>query len=181
MIVAFEGAAGRAHGTLNVNHVPLPRVILLVGLPGSGKSTWARDRRLPTLSSDDIRGLLADDVTNQSIHRHVFATIRYLLRQRLEIGRPVTCIDATHLTPRERRPYFRIPGCRVEAVFFDVPVEICQQRNGQRPRVVPSDVIGKMAARLVPPSKREGFSRVVVVSPDTQAKPRPERRRQKRG
>lgn len=143
----------------------LPRLLVLVGLPGSGKSTWAMQQGLPTISSDAIRELLADDVTDQTIHRQVFQTIRFLVRQRLAIGRPVTCVDATHLTPRERRPYFRIRGCRVEAVFFDVPVELCQQRNAARQRVVPPDVIERMAARLVKPARREGFSKVWTVTP----------------
>jgi predicted kinase len=137
--------------------------MLLVGLPGSGKSTWAAEQGLPTLSSDTIRVMLADDVTDQTIHARVFATLSYLLKQRLALGRPVTCVDATHLTPWERQPYFRWPDCRVEAVYFDTPLAVCQERNRQRDRVVPSAVIERMAARLVKPTKAEGFSRVTVV------------------
>ncbi|HXI40215.1 MAG TPA: AAA family ATPase, partial [Bryobacteraceae bacterium] len=118
------------------------------------------------LSSDAIRQLLADDVTDQTIHKRVFATIRYLLRQRLAIGRAVTYVDATHLTPGERRPYVKIArqyGCDIEAVFFRVPLEICIARNHGRERVVPEEAMRKMAAKLVPPKVAEGFSRVTVV------------------
>jgi len=145
---------------------PRPRIIVLIGLPGSGKTTFVRRLGVPVLSSDHIRKLLADDENNQMIHSRVFATIRYLLRHRLAIGRPITYIDATHLTPAERRPYIilgQIYNCSVEALYFDVPVEVCKQRNRQRSRVVPDDVIDRMAARLVPPSKKEGFSRIWVV------------------
>ena len=76
----------------------------MVGLPGSGKSTWLEQRGLPAISTDRIRALLSDDPTNQNIHARVFATVRYLLRQRLAIGRPVTYVDATHLTRAERSP-----------------------------------------------------------------------------
>jgi predicted kinase len=48
-------------------------------------------------------------------------------------------------------------------VFFDVSVAECQRRNRKRRRVVPDEVIAKMAKRLVTPSKEEGFSRVTVV------------------
>src|SRR5664280_854380 len=103
------------------------RIVVLVGLPGSGKSTYLAQLGAARLSSDVIRGLLADDETDQTIHDRVFQTLRYLLRQRLAIGRPVTYIDATNLTVEERRPYIGIGkeyGCDVEAVFFDVPLAI---------------------------------------------------------
>jgi predicted kinase len=111
--------------------------------------------------------MLADDVKDQTIHKQVFATLRYLLRQRVALGRPVTCVDATHLTPRERRPYFQLPGCRVEAVYFDTPLAVCLERNRLRDRVVPAEVIERMAAKMVKPSKAEGFRRVRVVHEGT--------------
>ena len=119
------------------------------------------------LSSDTIRGLLADDETDQSIHDRVFQTLRYLLRQRLAIGRPATYIDATNLTVEERRPYIGIGksyGCDVEAVFFDVPMEVCRARNARRQRVVPEEAMAKMAAKLAPPDIQEGFSRVTAIT-----------------
>ena len=111
------------------------RIIVLVGLPGSGKSTYLDRRGITPISSDAIRQLLADDATDQTIHGRVFSTVRYLVRQRLAIGRPVTYVDATHLAPRERRPYIKIAqqtGSRAEALFFDVPLEICLERNIKR-------------------------------------------------
>ena len=144
---------------------PKPRLIILIGLAGCGKSTWAREQGLPTLSSDEMRGVLADDVTDQTIHKQVFETLRYLIRQRVAIGRPVTCVDATHLTPKERRPYFRIKGCKVEAVFFNVPLQMCHERNQSRDRVVPAHVIDAMYEKMVPPSRKEGFSKITVLTP----------------
>jgi predicted kinase len=146
------------------------RIVVLCGLPGSGKSTWLgcklKESGGGALSSDAVRRLLADDETDQTIHVQVFQTIRYLLEQRLAIGRPLTYIDATNLTPEERRPYIdiaRAHGCEIEAVFFDVPLDVCLERNARRHRVVPADALANMAARLVPPSLAEGFSDMTII------------------
>ncbi|HYP14067.1 MAG TPA: ATP-binding protein [Bryobacteraceae bacterium] len=144
-----------------------PRLIILVGLPGSGKSSWARQQGFTALSSDTMRFWLADNEDDQTIHREVFATLRYLIRRRLELRRPVTLVDATNLTRGERRTYIKLAqvhGCRAEAVFFDVPVELCKQRNRARTRVVPDEVIEAMSSRLTAPEVTEGFASVTVYS-----------------
>jgi len=78
----------------------------------------------------------------------------------------VTYIDATNLRPQERRPYLEIGrrhGCVVEAVFFDVPLAVCRERNAKRQRVVPEEALAKMAAKLAAPAVTEGFAKVTVV------------------
>ncbi len=143
-----------------------PKIVVLVGLPGSGKTTYAEKLGAAALSSDEIRRWLADDPTDQNIHRRVFLVLRELLKHRLELRRPVTFIDATNLTPYERRPYIILAGlydCEIEAVFFDVPVEECVRRNRERHRNVPEEAIAEMSRRLSPPRVEEGFSRVTVV------------------
>ena len=142
-----------------------PRMVLLVGLPASGKSTWARQQGSAVISTDDIRFLLSDDASNQAIHRPVFATLRYLVRRRLELQRPVTYVDATNLTVWERRGYIKLGqlfGARMEAIFFDTPIEVCKQRNRQRERVVPDSALDSLAARLVVPTTDEGLEAVTI-------------------
>jgi predicted kinase len=144
----------------------LPKIVVLVGLPGSGKSTWLARLGVNALSSDEMRRLISDDPANQNIHRRVFRLLRDLIKERLELGRPETYVDATHLTPWERRPYIRLGQlyeCDVEAVFFDVPLEVCIARNQLRGRVVPREAIVAMAGKLAPPSMSEGFTRVTTL------------------
>jgi predicted kinase len=119
------------------------------------------------LSSDELRFVLADDESDQSVNGEVFATLRYLLRRRLELRRPLTFIDATNITRKDRRGYIKMAqlyDCTVEAVMFDTPVEICKARNAARRRVVPDWVIDMMAARIARPTVEEGFASVTIYS-----------------
>jgi predicted kinase len=143
-----------------------PRIILAVGLPGSGKSRYLESLGVNPISSDALRLQLADDETDQTIHSQVFAAIRYLLRKRIELHRPATYIDATNITRHDRRPFIKIAretGSGIEAIYFDTPLRICKARNAVRRRVVPESALDLMAAKLVPPSVDEGFNRVEVV------------------
>jgi len=141
-------------------------VILAIGLPGSGKTSWFKRHEITPLSSDLIRGLLFDDATEQRFQDLVFSTLRYMLRMRMQAGRELNYIDATNLSPRERSSWIRMAkdfNFEAHAVFFDVPTEVCMERNRKRERNVPDDVMLRMAAKLRPPQFDEGFSKITVV------------------
>ncbi len=142
------------------------QIILAVGLPGSGKSTYFRKREIQPLSSDTLRLWLLDDETDQQSPRAVFAAMRMLLRARLQLGRPLNYVDATHLTPRERKPYLEMArrfGYDIHAVYFDTPLETCLRRNRQRKRKVPTEVMERFSRKLVQPTIAEGFQKVSVI------------------
>jgi len=141
-------------------------VVLTIGLPGSGKTTWYKRRGVTPLSSDMLRSILFDDITEQRYQGLVFSTLRSLLRARLIARMPWNYVDATNLSPHERRQWIKMAksfGYEVQAVFFDVPLEVCLERNRKRDRPVGEDVMHKMAERLKPPAFDEGFSKITVV------------------
>lgn len=145
---------------------PKGAVVLAIGLPGSGKSTWFRRHSIIPLSSDLMRTLLFDDVTEQRYQDLVFSTLRSLLRARMIAKRPWNYVDATNLSPKERRSWIRLAhdfGYEAHAVFFDVPTEICMERNRKRGRNVPDEIIQRMAAKLRAPKFEEGFAKITVV------------------
>jgi predicted kinase len=145
---------------------PKGYVVLTIGLPGSGKTTWFKRRGVTPLSSDMLRTILFDDITEQRYQGLVFSTLRSLLRARLIARMPWNYVDATNLSPHERRQWIKMAmsfGYEVQAVFFDVPLEVCLERNRKRDRPVGDDVMHKMAERLKPPAFDEGFSKITVV------------------
>ena len=153
-------AAGRAPQD------PKGFVVLAIGLPGSGKTTWFKRRGVTPLSSDLLRTILFDDITEQRYQGLVFSTLRSLLRARLIARMPWNYVDATNLSTHERRQWIKMAasfGYEVQAVFFDVPLAVCLERNGKRDRPVSDDVMQKMAERLKPPAFDEGFSKITVV------------------
>jgi predicted kinase len=140
--------------------------VLAIGLPGSGKSSWFKRHSITPLSSDLLRSLLFDNPEEQRFQDLVFSNLRSMLKARLIARRPMNYVDATNLSPHERHAWIKLAkdyGYEVQAVFFDVPLEVCLERNRKRQRVVDEDVMRRMAAKLRPPTFEEGFSKVTVV------------------
>ena len=141
-------------------------VVLAIGLPGSGKSSWFKRHNIHPLSSDLLRELLFDDAQEQRFQDLVFSNLRSMLKARLIARRPMNYVDATNLTPHDRHSWIKLAkdyGYDVQGLFFDVPLEVCLERHRRRGRVVPEDIMRKMASKLKAPTFEEGFSKITVV------------------
>ena len=113
-----------------------------------------------------LRSLLFDDATEQRFQDLVFSNLRAMLKARLIARRPMNYVDATNLTPQERHGWIKLAhdfGYEVQAVYFDVPIEVCLERNLKRERNVEEAVMRRMAEKLKAPTFEEGFTKITVV------------------
>ena len=151
--------------------VPSMGLVVLVGVSGSGKSTFARTRFKPTevVSSDFCRGLVADDETDQSATPDAFAVLHYIVGTRLRRGL-LTVVDATNVQQDARAALVKLArdhDVLTDAIVLDVPESLAAERNKQRPdRDFGPHVIARQARdlkRSLPRLRREGFRRVHVL------------------
>jgi len=162
-----EAAPKAAETPVQALRAPKGVVILAIGLPGSGKSSWFKRHGITPLSSDALRHLLFDDANEQRFQDLlVFSNLRSMLKARLIARRPLNYVDATNLSQHDRHTWIKMArdyGYEVHAVFFDVPLEVCLERNQKRQRTLGEDVMRRMASKLRAPTFEEGFSKITVV------------------
>ncbi|MEX0710063.1 MAG: AAA family ATPase [Chloroflexota bacterium] len=152
--------------------LPADAVLVLIGPSGAGKSTFAARHFAPTevLSSDALRGMVADDPNDQTATDAAFELLHTALRLRLARGR-LTVVDATNVeawarerllaeATRHRRP--------AVAIVFDLPLAVCLARNAARAdRRIPPATIRRQHARMRASVKGlagEGFDHVTVLT-----------------
>lgn len=148
-----------------------PILYVPVGIPGSGKSTWARTNEYCNLafSSDEVRkelGLMAGK-GNQI----VFAEVNRRTLEALRSGR--SCIyDATNLDSHRAELVNmireQVSNVRIAAVVFHVPLNECLERNARREGFarVPDRTIERMNDRITIPTREEGFDHIIHLKWD---------------
>jgi protein phosphatase len=148
--------------------IPENALVVLIGPSGAGKSTFAARHFSPTevVSSDFCRALVSDDEDNIAATPAAFRVLHGIARERLKLGRLVV-IDATSVRPVSRRPLIALARKHHRpsiAIAFDLPLELCLERNRARPaRTVPDAVIRRQHDQMVrsqPGLSDEGFDRV---------------------
>ncbi|MET7418068.1 polynucleotide kinase-phosphatase [Dactylosporangium sp. NPDC005555] len=151
--------------------IPELCLVALVGISGSGKSTFARRHFAPTqvLSSDAFRALVADDENDQSASAEAFDALHYIAGKRLRAGR-LTVVDATNVQAHARKALVELARAHdvlPVAIVLDVPESECWTRTEQRPdRTFGRPVLSRQHRDLRRSLKslgREGFRQVHVL------------------
>ena len=129
-----------------------PCLVVLCGISGSGKSSFARENFLSTqvVSSDTCRALLSDDPADQTVSGSAFELFHWIIGQRLRLG-CVTVADSTALTRRSRTLLAKLAkehNAQTVLVAFDVGVAECIRRDALRDNPVGEQVIRAQDAKL---------------------------------
>lgn len=150
----------------------MKKLILLVGIPGSGKTTLAKkvlERGFHYLNADSIREELYGDPSVQGDPQQVFDIFFNRLEIALVDGLDII-IDNTNLNPKQRKPILeRAQGkgySDIQLWLLDVPLQVCLERNRQRARIVEEEIVANMFMELNRagrPQRSEG--KIVIIRP----------------
>lgn len=163
------------------NQITKPKIYVLVGLPGSGKSTWIKNNRknigenAAIVSSDDYIDMKAAEegkTYSQAYSDHIGGATMHAKKtfsEAVKEGRNIV-VDQTNMGTKRRKTWLSQVGNKYEkiAVVFDVPERELFERLNDRAqktgKIIPMKVIDEMASRYNPPSKEEGFDKIIRVS-----------------
>ncbi len=152
--------------------IPELALVALVGISGSGKSTFARQHFLPSqvLSSDAFRTMVADDENDQSASSDAFDVLHYVAGKRLKAGR-LTVVDATNVQSHARAGLIKVArehDVLPVAIVIDTPEAVCWERTQVRPdRTFGREVLKRQHRDLrksLGQLQREGFRKIHVLS-----------------
>lgn len=151
--------------------IPQVCMVVLIGVSGAGKSTFARKHFLATeiVSSDGCRGLVSDDDNDQSATSDAFDVLYFIAGKRLARNKLVV-VDATNVRSEDRARLLRLAknhDCLAVAIVLDVPAKVAIERNeGRADRSFGARVVRQQRAQLrqgLRGLKRQGFSRAHVL------------------
>ena len=152
--------------------IPEIAVVALIGVSGSGKTTFANKyfKSTEVLSSDYFRGLISDDENNQLVSKAAFETLYYVANKRLELGL-LAVIDATNVQKEARVSVLKLAkeqDCHAVAIVLNLPEKVCIERNKERSdRSFGDNVIKGQKVQLqrsIRNLQKEGFRYVYVLS-----------------
>ena len=139
---------------------------LLVGIPASGKSTYAQHlatvQGAVIVSTDAIRLKLYGNEEVQGNWSEIERELHRLIKHYVALNVPVI-VDATHTKPEHRKQLLSLSSrIKWACYWLDTDLNECQDRNQARARKVPRQVIKNMynQLKLTPPTKSEGFTNI---------------------
>lgn len=149
----------------------MSKLIMMVGLPASGKSTLAKKLAstysAKILSSDEIREELFNDINHQSSNSKVFEVMNTRAKHLLNQGENIV-YDATNIN-RKRRVHLIKHELKADeniVYYINTPLSKCLYNDSQRERSVGYEVIDKMYRTLQIPTKLEGWDEVKFINDD---------------
>lgn len=139
---------------------------MLVGLPGSGKSTYAEmhSTEYEIHSSDRLRKELLGDINDQTKNDKIFQELHRRIRADLKAGKKVM-YDATNIKYKRRMAFLnelKDIECEKIATVFVTPYETCLRNNWMRERKIPDDAIRKMYLNWQTPYYFEGWDKINI-------------------
>lgn len=169
--LAYLGDEGIKRGE-NKLFKPKPIFYMLVGLPASGKTHQAHllnEKFGATIhTSDRIREELFQNENCQQDNNLVFETLHKCVIDDLRAGKN-TVFDATNINYKRRIAFLnRIKKieCQKVCLFMATPFETCIQRNENRGRAVPHDVLDRMYRTVWIPGLYEGWDYIELIYPE---------------
>lgn len=141
----------------------------LVGIPASGKTTWAKnikdDIDAIHISSDDLRVELYGDVNNQEHNSELFQIMNKRTKELLRIGHNVI-YDATNINSRKRTTFLKELNridCKKICIYFATSINSCDDNDSERDKPVGFDVIERMYKNLQIPMYHEGWDDIRII------------------
>lgn len=164
---------------MDVGPTPNLKAVVLVGLPGYGKTTWARNYLATNsgqiVSSDDYieakaaeQGKTYNEIFDQTIEeatKHVDKRLKDLVMS----GEQMIIIDRTNLKKEKRQELcrdLRFHNYKVYAIVFPKPddKELRRRLDARPGKIIPEEVMSEMLTSFEVPTKDEGFNDVIILS-----------------
>lgn len=150
----------------------MSKLYMLIGVNGSGKSTWAHnmahytDGEVVVINSDDLHEELFDNINDQPYDSEAFKELCKWVIDAL-IKDYIVCYDATNLNSKQRANFLSyvkniVTDCKCEAIIFPILPSTVFERNAQSPHPISEEIIMQQFQQFEMPQWYEGWDNIHV-------------------